>query len=311
MIHYDSIGAQTPLSTTVRYEDRRLRSGQYYAYIDARSKMWRLNECTKILLEAGADPTITDRYSDQAYSRSSIEEALDWRIDCEPGELLCLLSKRSFLDLEAITSTGLSIWLHACLNARQIVTPSLLQDLLDAGFRIDSKTQNHAKFPDGWNCLFMLVLNAQEPEDSHELETLRFLLRSSTDVFAKDATGLTVFDHVASSRTERHSSYQRDLWYCALQREGVDVRSYVEVSPRTALYDDDYTPEHYSALRFLDEWDGANLERKVSQLLKKELWTEEEVTQCLSIYKGRGMERTWETYYRGDVSGSIKEVLDP
>lgn len=86
----------------------------------------------------------------------------------------------------------------------------------------------------------------------------------------------------------RSNSYQRDLLYCALQREGVDIGLDKGIQNRTPIYDRWYTPEHYRALCFLNEWWGDDdLEEQVQKLLPQHPWTEEERLAMQPIYQER------------------------
>lgn len=144
---------------------------------------------------------------------------------------------------------------------------SILKCLLDAGCDINETTVNHPDVPDGWNCLFLLVLRAEFPDSSEEFETLRYTIKQRVNIFAKDASGLTVFDHVNAPPNDIYSGYRRDLWYCALWREGIDTRSLPEKHPHVAEYSIFYRLEDFRALCYLDTWTRADVAHQVHEAL--------------------------------------------
>jgi hypothetical protein len=151
--------------------------------------------------------------------------------------------------------------------------------LLDMGCDI-----NETYAPDGWNCLFLQSMCASSPNSSYEFDTLRCTLRHRGDIFAKDAAGRTVFDHVNATSNLEFSGYRRDLWYCALQREGIDVGPTAGMQSRVAVYNRFYTPQHYRALCYLDDWTEKDLSRQVHETLEGCPWTEEEISELSRIH---------------------------
>jgi hypothetical protein len=102
---------------------------------------------------------------------------------------------------------------------------------------------------------------------------VQFLLSIFGDIHARDTAGRTIFDHVDNAQTEDNGSYQRDLWYCALERAGIDVGPHLVHRPRVPSYRldglDDYTPEHYHALKHLQSWDVDNFRSQMDRLLQE------------------------------------------
>lgn len=248
------------------------------------------NECRQLLLGAGGDLTIPKR-SDHPRSRLSPLEIM-FASRLVPEELFKNL-ETVFVGFGAPTSMGLSFWLYVFIQGETEIDvhPRHVESLLKAGCKINETTKKCPGFPDGWNCLFFLVLTARDQHYSWEFQSLRRVLMHSAghavNIYAKDASGLTIFDHV-NALPPKSNSYQRDLWYCALQREGVDVRDDQRMQNRIPLYDKYYTPEHYRALCFLEQWSkGGNLEKKVHDLLEQHPWTEEEWLVMQPIYQER------------------------
>lgn len=248
----------------------------------------RGQRCIHLLLDAGGDITIPQRSSHPEDCRSALEIMLnnELRLDFDSINM-----ETRFVDVGAPTSPGLSIWLYAVHRDgnKAFVYPEYIASLLPSVCDINETTKNCPGFPDGWNCLFLLVLYANDQDWSWDFESLRLLLRHSVNIHAKDASGLTVFDHV-NALPSKSNSYQRDILYCALQREGVDIGDDQEMRNRTALYDENYTPEHYRALCFLNEWEYY-LEGQVQKLLEQHPWTEEEWLVMQPIYQKREAER--------------------
>lgn len=246
-------------------------------------------QCTQLLLDAGGDITIPQRSHDSRGCFSALESLLNDDMN------LFKYTEMRFVDVGAPTSIGLNIWLYAFHRGseKDSVHPGNIPGLLKSVCDINETTKNCPGFPDGWNCVFFLVLDAEVKYNSGDFESLRLLLRHSVNIHAKDASGLTIFDHV-NALPSKSNSYQRDLWYCAIQREGVDVGDEQRMQNGTPLYDEYYTPEDYRALCFLEHWNSFNLEEQVYDLLEQHPWTEEEWLVMQPIYQKREAERAAE-----------------
>lgn len=253
----------------------------------------RRDRCSNLLLDAGGDITIPIRSNHPELRFSALQAML--HLDRMLGFPSKYVEMR-FVDVGAPTSIGLSIWLYAFHRdgSKDFVYPGNIASLLPSVCDINETTKNCPGFPDGWNCLFLLVLYANDPDYSWDFESLRLLLRHSVNIHAKDASGLTIFDHV-NALPSKSNSYQRDLLYCALQRESVVIGVDQEMRNRTALYDEGYTPEHYRALCFLNEWGYHELEEQFQRLLEQHPWTEEEWLVMQPIYLERQAKRRRQT----------------
>jgi hypothetical protein len=193
--------------------------------------------------------------------------------------------------VSASKEVGPTLWLYAFLQ-NLLPSPKVVQLLLDAGCDINETVMNHPDIPNGWNCLFLQSLQAWHPEFSHEFQTLRLLLRQGISIFARDTSGKTIFDHVnaPATSTSKFSRYSRDLWYCALRREGVDLGQGIEVPSGVTGYGRSYTPEHYRALCYLDTWSEKTLSRQLYDTLKTYPWTEEETLELFRVCKEKERE---------------------
>lgn len=260
------------------------------------SRFRQLPQCTALLLDAGADPSIPNRGKSSLYPHSPLSIALENAIQ-QFGSPLPTVKERSehilkrmisssLLDLTTPAASGRSesIWLSAFLE-KHPPSSGLVERLLEAGCDIN-ETAVSPKVSDGRNCLFLLVLDAWMPGSSREFETLRLLLRRRANVFARDASGLTVFDRVNASSSplnEEYWDYRRDLWFCALRREGIDTGQAVMMHPGTFAYNDSYALEHYRALCYLDTWTEEDLSQKIRKTLEAFPSTEEEKDQLTRI----------------------------
>lgn len=248
------------------------------------------NRCATLLLDAGADPKVRSEgavSSEDPDHFSPLNLALD---DCTynllPGEdteyVLNRMIRSSHVALMGSTIDGVeqSVLLFALGRLSQ---PPLriVKELLDMGCDVNETAVNIPTIPNGWSCLFLQVLRARHPGNSLEVEMTRFLIRQRANIFAKDGSGLTIFDHLNAFPT---NGYRQDLWYCALQREGIDTGQAIEKYSRVAEYDLYYTPEHFRALCYLDSWTDDNLSRQVHDTLEACPWTEEEISAFSRVH---------------------------
>ena len=304
-IRYDSDLAGTPLCEALGY-DRGWSISPHLSIRSLKSKSHR--RCVILLLDAGADPTIVVRRTGlrqfrplrigmdptpiqsplhaMLHSSADPHHSLHWpsAIESDNEKIFGRMIRGNFLDLDAIKSSTAepSIWLSA-FHEDLSLSIKTVRYLLEAGCDINETTRNSWDAPDGWNCLFLYVLHAEHPDFSLEFETLRLLIRQHANILAKDAFGLTVFDHVNACQFGRFAAYRRDLWYCALWREGIDTGQASEPYLRTARYGKFYTPEHYRALCYLDTWTRGDLSEQLRDDLKTHPWTEEEAAEFYRI----------------------------
>lgn len=176
----------------------------------------------------------------------------------EPFEQV-LREGSAFFDVRSFQIQGKSIWLHACSQARMLNSPKILQILVHAG----ANTAEICRY--GWNCLFACILNSLEPSSSAEFEALQYLLTICDDIFARDDTGCSIFDHVDQDPRFDMSigSYKQDLWYCAIYRSGLAQIFEIPPPTWTPIFTSRYTIQHYRALLYLDTW---NTDREVHRV---------------------------------------------
>lgn len=212
----------------------------------------------------------------------------------EKGAIEILLDQgRVYLDTKSARGHGMSTWLQACQFSSTLENPATtLKHLLDVGFDL-LETDS-----DGWNCLFFCVLEAENPDSSKELEALLFLLHRFPDICARDKAGKTIFDHldqVFDKYRDSSRDYQRNLWYCGLDRmisiHGHEALSrcrhwnrnphFGGSSTRTVFY----TPVHSHALRYLDHWNNDHdCWSQVKTVLKEHPWSEHENKEMIRVF---------------------------
>lgn len=189
----------------------------------------------------------------------------------------------SFLDVKNFRHYGRSLLSDACYRHFPSFRPTL-QRIIDAGcsFAEEDDVQ-------GRNCLFHVVLGSIHPEKSWEFEKLQYLLSKFDDIYARDAEGRTIFDHVDGVQPHYLDSYRRDLWYCALERAGIDVSSHLAKHPRVPSYKTtkygQYTPKHYHALKHLHSWDEDNFRSQMDRLLQELPLDEDEALEMRRLQR--------------------------
>jgi len=194
-----------------------------------------------------------------------------------------LVEGLSFLDAKGAGFGNQSLWLQACTYVPHSC-PSVLQRFVDAGCDIVEKDHR------GYNCLYHSVFNSNHCETSEQLERLQYLLSIFDDIDARDTEGRTIFDHVDDAIDGDYPlrGYQRDLWYCALERASIDISHHVANHPRKPIYDYRYTPEYYHALKHLQSWNVSNFGSQMDRLLQEIPLDEEEAREMERVEMERG-----------------------
>ena len=109
--------------------------------------------------------------------------------------------------------------------------------------------------------MFKCVAGSRKPWSSKEFKALQYLLTVFDDVFAREKSGMNVFDMIDDPThwSLGVGSYQQDLWYCALYRAGLAGRFRLRPPISRPVFDLEYTIEHYCALLYLDNWESSPL----------------------------------------------------
>jgi hypothetical protein len=202
-----------------------------------------------------------------------------------------------FFDPKTFKHGDQHIWLHTSRSMWPHALP-ILRKLHASGCKISEVDRN------GYNCLFLSIMHSYSPIDSREFERLQFLLSVFDRVYAQDVEGCTIFDLVNGRKKIAHwlGSYPRDLLYCALERAGIDISDYLARHPRIGVYEttymDEYTPEHYHALKHLQSWNVSNFRSQMDRLLQEIPLDEEESLEMERILEEREewrkRKREWE-----------------
>ncbi|OTA60082.1 ankyrin [Hypoxylon sp. EC38] len=201
--------------------------------------------CLRMLLEAGADPTLTasETRSFLGHVSSSGIPVLK-RLAWDP-ELTGYIAP-----IKTFTEEGLSPLLILCeLEEKYIEDYSML---LDLGADI------HARDPDRRTCLHILLqgLNIppvhryRETDILDNFEVLQFLVEMGADVRATDRHGTSVSDCAYGEKgTEDLGSYAGDLWDSVLHSCGYEITDFRTLKyPRKAKYNSRYGRDDFEVL---------------------------------------------------------------
>lgn len=140
----------------------------------------RTNNCMRLLLDTGADPTIPPRTNDTISDMSPLQRVL---LRGQEDYDLLEHFNISAVHLGTPTWENLSTWLYTFYRqANDHIFPDMVESLLKACCNINETTKNCPGFPDGWNCVFFLVLYADDKEGYWEFESLRLLLGHSVNI---------------------------------------------------------------------------------------------------------------------------------
>lgn len=142
--------------------------------------------------------------------------------------------------------------MYTCSNVPFVDCPEILRLLVEAGWTVAEVDAR------GWNCLFSCVSVSCAPRSSKEFEALQYLLTLFGDIFARDETGMDIFDlvyHSTHCHISRNGSYQEHLWYCAFYRSGLALTCHIPTPPMPPVFSSGYNIQHYRALLYLDTWD--------------------------------------------------------
>jgi hypothetical protein len=228
--------------------------------------------CARLLLNVGADPTIgticdgeegsaislwlqsehapSSVSARKLYSGANLDRTQDaFRVALDIGWL--------FIGAQSVLEDGLGLWLQAC---REINEESVdnLHSLLRTGVDI-AETGG----PNKWNCLFYCVLDAIPSASSHQGDVLGFLLPRFPEIYATDASGKSIFDHVNEDISGPLGSYRRDFWYDALRkadmtRNEIAIEHHdvvMRIQPWVQRFTERYTPLMFHALHWNCSWE--------------------------------------------------------
>ncbi|KAH7068946.1 hypothetical protein BKA63DRAFT_98278 [Paraphoma chrysanthemicola] len=203
-----------------------------------------IRECRRLLLHAGADPTITCSEGSSPVVEAVYHGTLDTLKDALDGGKL-------FIDLHArFRHEKTLLIMHA--NHSGGFRADIFAALLDRGADI------HVRDGSGRTCLHVAVMNARNRNGvEQDVCALMLLIQRGANIFTSDIHGRSLFDdayecHRDSFRSWDRSpgSYRGDLWDHVLIRcnLGEHIRPPEE---RIYHYTDWYTEDHFKSL-----WEG-------------------------------------------------------
>ncbi|KAH6891485.1 hypothetical protein B0T10DRAFT_605747 [Thelonectria olida] len=218
-------------------------------------ELCRINQCRKLLLEAGADPTLD---LSQGFSAPFLEETCD---DANPETIRMVWNPDligHFADIRAFKSGHWSPLLARCENFSRGYTEDAFRALLCMGASL------HQRDGEGRTCLHTCIiklnpcgLNSQDC--LREFRAVKYLVKSGADPFAKDHDGIAVAE-VAYMNMVRHAeelgSYAGDLWDAVMQSCGFEISQFrTKNFRRKARYTQNYTRQDFELL-----WSGRKVE---------------------------------------------------
>lgn len=215
-------------------------------------------ECRRLLLNAGADPTIGSPGGVTAIAEAAAHGT---------GESLRSIMDlgASFIDVKQPYG-GDYLLFKLAGNYSKGYTPQKFELLLNRGFSIYDRNDQ------GETCLHICLRRAKFCMFSNEKESLILLVRKGADVLAVDYSGMSISDvaYNAIYRDEEFDlgAYRGDLWDSVLSECGHDISEMRKDYPRIPHYTSKYTRECFERL-WLDreefcpyyndppEWDSA------------------------------------------------------
>ncbi|KAI3327331.1 ankyrin [Xylariaceae sp. AK1471] len=205
----------------------------------------RVNQCRRLLLEAGADPTIN--------------------LDNGIGSLLSEVSRHGTPEsIQLVWGSGLTDHfthindildgygrtplLHMCENYGSGFTAEMFSQLLDLGADIDYRD------PDGQSCLHECVKNVNHHGFRRQVAAIHLLIEKGADPHACDDDGFSVSEaaylrdaHISEYRYD-YGSLAGDLWDSVLQACGYALAKFRRNYQRRGKYTWSYTREDFESL---------------------------------------------------------------
>ncbi|KAI3324204.1 hypothetical protein HD806DRAFT_494427 [Xylariaceae sp. AK1471] len=209
-------------------------------------ELTRVNQCRRLLLEAGADPTIDlDSVSAPflemvALDGDSESVRVAWKSE----------STRSFVDVNKYS------WKHRgsplllrCEGIGGGLERGAFSQLFDIGLSI------HDRDDEDRTCLHIALENAspRPPRFVQDLEAIKYLVEEGADPYATDYNRRTVSDaaYTAFSSSDEPTSYPGDLWDSVLQSCGYEIEQFRLGYPRVSRY-----TKYYRRQDFEELWRG-------------------------------------------------------
>ncbi|KAF2251513.1 ankyrin [Trematosphaeria pertusa] len=211
---------------------------------------WRYDghETAAILLEAGADPTITSGYgSSVVHLAAGRPGPTDEHILRGIFNLSAHFGVASFRD-----HNGRSPFLRACGRLLDWST-GLEQNIRKLSHLLERGCSIHDTDDDGSTCLHIIFSNGIDGAlNGHWRDTLIYLIRQGADLYALDYSGASV-SHIAYSETcyDRQLSAgtsRGDLFDFALDSCGYNILEFRKKYPRRGRYEGGYSRQDFELL---------------------------------------------------------------
>ncbi|KAI0551201.1 ankyrin [Xylaria curta] len=199
-------------------------------------------ECRRLLLEAGADPTL-----DQGkFLQNNLEYGHLESIQAIWGSTLI----QPFAHINHIFPDGHTPLLEVCKNRGDGFSEEKFSFLLNRGANIE------ARDPRGRTCLHICLSNLQPSHQQEQYDAIKLLIKKGADVDARDNDGRTVHETAYvqghGDRGMHIGSLAGDLWDSVLKACGYDIPKFRQEYQRRAVYFDYW----YTRQNFMNLWKG-------------------------------------------------------
>ncbi|KAF2806383.1 ankyrin [Mytilinidion resinicola] len=210
-----------------------------------------LLECKRLLLYAGADPSIPKVW--HGIDGVTTEESSSWIEVVDTGSLEYVKAivhlARPFIDLNPTSYEDTNPLFRLAENCSAGFDATRFKFLLDAGSNI------HARDVGGRTCLHIAIRHVKASRTEREYAALILLIQSGADVFSTDYLGNSI-SHSAYTCTSdsRRKGYRGDLWDAVLSYCGYDISAIRKGYPRK-------TPQYGRATFIGQAWTRERFER--------------------------------------------------
>ncbi|KAI5458952.1 hypothetical protein BGZ63DRAFT_426265 [Mariannaea sp. PMI_226] len=253
----DHVGYSTAISKIARRGDPKcaLQIDVYHMDGTTGDHRRRTNQCRRLLLEAGADPTLdltTDgvgHFLERASSDLNDPEAI--RIAWNPDLTghIADINKTKF----GSDSRSPFIYILAEITGDDLLRRNFLDTLISMGADIRARTDK------GESCLHICFICISYFHDTSDVITLKWLVERGADPFAVDNGGVSVSDlaySMGAEMGEDWGSYYGDLWDVVLHSCGYTIS---EFRSRQYRREANYS-RWYSRNDFESLWSGRETE---------------------------------------------------
>ncbi len=223
-----------------------------------RETAYKIDQCRRMLLNVGADPTVRDTDRSSALSSAA---GISMVVNLMPflNNFQSSSANRSKEPLQLIWDLGAS-FINAEWKGDDDPTPPLHLACFGWGkgmlakldFLLRRGCDIHARDRRGQTVLACLIRFARYPWLSVEQKSLSLLIRKGADVHTYDNENISVSQRAYSPGSEeecrRLGDYRGDLWDAVLSECGYDIRETRKGFPRKPSYAGNYTRRDFERL---------------------------------------------------------------